>query len=62
MPNQATAASRLTVTQAASESKLARRTILYAIERGDLKAEKMGGAGYVIRRTAFERYLANRAA
>ena len=56
------APARLTAAQAAKEAGLSKRTILYAIERGELKADNPAGLGYVITRAAFERYMSKRAA
>lgn len=62
MPNQETPARLLSAAQAAAETGLAKRTINLAIADGRLKAEMVGGMGYVITRRALERFMAKREA
>lgn len=59
MHNQAPSA-KLSAATASAESGIPKRTILYAITAGHLRAEKIPGLGYVIRRSDFARYLAGR--
>lgn len=61
MPNSTTSAT-LSASAAAAESGIPKRTILYAIERKHLKAEKVPGVGYIIRRRDFTRWLERREA
>ena len=61
MHDQAAQPKRLSAAAAASESGIPKRTILYAIKAGHLKAELVDGLGYLIRRGDFDKYLSRRA-
>lgn len=50
----------LSASAASTESGIPKRTILYAIQTRKLRAEKLPGAGYVIRRRDFERWRESR--
>ena len=61
MPNNA---DPLSAAQVATETGIPKRTILAAITRGDLKAQKLPGprGAYVIKRRAVDAYLAKKQA
>ena len=61
MPNNA---HPLSAAQVAAETGIPKRTILAAITRGDLKAQKLPGprGAYVIKRRAVDAYLAKKQA
>lgn len=59
MHNRATKRT-LSAAAASAESGIPKRTVLYAIERGHLRATLFDGLGYVIKRRDFERWLAER--
>ncbi|QMU22013.1 hypothetical protein [Gordonia rubripertincta] len=52
----------LSASAASSESGIPKRTILYAIQTRKLRAEKLPGVGYIIKRRDFERWRATREA
>lgn len=61
MPNNA---SPLSAAQVATETGIPKRTILAAITRGDLKADKLPGhyGAYIIKRSQLDRWLEKREA
>lgn len=61
MPNNA---DPISAAQVAAETGIPKRTILAAITRGDLKAQKLPGArgAYIINRRSLDAYLAKRQA
>ena len=57
-------ASPLSAAQAATETGIPKRTILAAITRGELKAQKLPGprGAYIINRRSLDAFLSRRAA